>query len=97
VTAYGKLAKLPGGYMLALGQQADGVPVYWAASLYDAEMGLRAGSNRLEVVVGDSGLVSLYGHWSTFTPAKQDIPVLSEQEAIAVFASMGETADTAEL
>lgn len=97
VTAYGRLAKLPGGYMLAFGQQADGVPVYWAASLYDAEMGLSSGSNRLEVVVGDSGLVSLYGYWSAFTPAKQNIPVLSEQEEIAAFAGMGETADTMEL
>jgi hypothetical protein len=97
VTAYGRFAKLPGGYMVAFGQQIGGLPVYWAASMYDGEMGLSSGSNRLEVVVGDSGLVSIYGFWSAFTTTKQNIPVISEEAAVAAFQSMDVNADSAEL
>ncbi len=100
LTAYGRVSKLPGGYLVAFGQMLDGVPVYWAAStqFQDAvEFQVSAQSNRIEVVVSDSGLIKISGWWSEFTPSKHGIAVISEQEAIAAFAAIGEQADTAEL
>ncbi len=97
MTAYGRFEKLTGGYTAAFGQQVDGVPVYWTAALFDSETGLCPMSNRLEVVMGDGGLVSVYGYWSAFTPTKQNIPVMSEEEAAAAFAAIGEQASSAEL
>ena len=96
-TAYGRFEKLPGGYMLAFGQRVDGVPVYWAAALFDSEIGLCPMSNRLEVIVGDGGLVSICGYWSAFEPVKQNVPVIPEEQAVAAFADMGVQADSAEL
>jgi hypothetical protein len=97
VTAYGRISKLSGGYMIAFGQQADGLPVYWAAALRYDDMMPFPESNRIEVVVGDSGPVMISGYWSAFAPTRRDVPVISEQEAIAAFAAIGERADTAEL
>ena len=78
----------------------DGVPVYWAASTQfqnAVEFQLSAQSNRIEVVVSDSGLIKISGWWSAFTPSKQGIAVISGQEAAAAFAAIGEQANTAEL
>ena len=100
VTAYGRSAKLPGGYLAAFGQTLDGVPVYWAASTHPeetAEPMADSQSNRIQIVAGDSGLILISGWWSTFTPAKQDVAVISEADAVAAFADMGENASSAEL
>jgi len=100
VTAYGRVSKLPGGYLLAFGQTLDGVPVYWAASTHPEETyspAAAAQPNRIKVVVGDNGLILITGWWNAFTPTKQDAAVISEEEAIAAFADMGEDAASAEL
>ena len=47
--------------------------------------------------MGDSGLVTLSGYWSSFTPSGHDITVLSQQDAIAAFAAEGVQANVAEL
>jgi hypothetical protein len=100
ITAYGRISKLPGGYLLAFGQALDGVPVYWAVSTHTDETTVpvyNPQSNRIEVVVSDSGLILISGWWSAFTPAKQGIAVISEAEAVAAFANLGEKAGSAEL
>ena len=99
ITAYGRVSKLPGGYLVAFGQTLDGAPVYWAASTqHQNEMTIQssAHSNRIEVVVSDSGLLLIFGYWSAFTTTRQDIAVLSEEEAVAAFANLGEDAASAE-
>ena len=96
VTAFGKMENKTGGYQLAFGQQLDGLPVYWAAATQQDE-GIKPYSNRIEIIVGDSGLVSIYGYWSAFEPVAQEADIICEQEATAAFVSLGEQADHAEL
>jgi hypothetical protein len=100
MTAYGRVSKLPAGYLVAFGQMLNGMPVYWAAStqfenamIYQSS----AQSNRIEVVLSDSGLIKISGYWSTFTPTRQGVSVISEQEAVAAFAAVGEQASSVEL
>ncbi|HNW87689.1 MAG TPA: hypothetical protein PLP25_00620 [Candidatus Limiplasma sp.] len=97
ITAYGKLEHVTSGYRVAYGQLLNGVPVYWAASLHLDEMAACPESNRIEVTLGDSGLVTISGFWSLFTPIGHDITVLSEQDALAAFTAVGVQANAAEL
>lgn len=97
VTAYGKIEAYSDGYMVAFGQQLDGVPVYWAAALHPDDMAAYPESNRLEVCIGNSGLAMISGHWSAFTPEKQGVQVITEEEAVAAFAALGVDAASAEL
>ena len=97
VTAYGRISGYSAGYMVAFGQQLNGVPVYWAASLHMDDMAAYPESNRLEVCIGDSGLTMIFGHWSAFTPAKQGVQVITQEEAVAAFSALGEKAASAEL
>ncbi|HPF87911.1 MAG TPA: hypothetical protein PK537_07640 [Candidatus Limiplasma sp.] len=100
VTAYGAIESLSSGYMVAFGQALDGVPVYWAAATHnnaDTVPNYCSSSNRIEVVVGDSGLIRMSGFWCAFTPTTQNIAVISQQEAIAAFTALGEQATDAEL
>ncbi len=96
VTAYGKMEKFAAGYRLAFGQTLEGVPVYWAASTHVEEITVPSytpQSNRMVIVIGDGGLVRIKGWWSAFTPTKQNVAIVSEADAAAVFAGLGE--DTA--
>lgn len=97
VTAYGRIDGLTGGYMVAFGQQVDGVPVYWAAALHYDEMMMYPESNRAKLMIGDRGLVFMDCHWSVFLKTGKEINVISETDALAAFAAIGEQADTAEL
>jgi len=97
ITAYGKTPHMTGGYRVAFGQLLNGMPVYWAASLHQDQNVYCPESNRIVVGLGDSGLVELSGNWSRFTPAGHESSILSEQEALAAFAAVGEQADQAEL
>ena len=98
ITAYGRLKNLDGGYKVAFGQMLDGVPVYWEASLHlDDVTSVYPESNRIQVTLGDGGLVMLSGFWSCFTPVGKEISAISEQEAISAFTGIGEQAASAEL
>ncbi len=97
ITAYGRISGLTGGYMVAVGQRVDGVPVYWAAAVHRDEMMMYPESNRAEINLGDGGLAFMECDWSAFTQTRQDIAVMSPEEALAVFAALGEDAASAEL
>jgi len=88
VTAYGKLEKYTGVYLLAFGQQLNGLPVYWAAATQRDEW-TKPQSNRIEIIIGDSGLISLYGYWSEFEPVSRETEITSEVDAGARFSAMG--------
>lgn len=96
ITAYGRLEGFSAGYVVAFGQLLDGVPVYWAAATQYDE-GIIPQSNRMLFTIGDSGLAEMSGVWSDFIPVKRDVSILSEQEALAAFAALGEQATYTEL
>lgn len=96
VTAFGRLEGYSSGYVLAYGQRLNGLPVYWAAATQRDEWFVPQ-SNRIQFIVGDSGLISMSGYWSAFTPSGKEAQALTQADAGAAFAATGEQADSAEL
>ena len=69
----------------------EGLPVRWSAeALYFADNGAQAYRNYAEVVYSDEeGLLKMEAYWCAFEPESRADKVLSREEAIERFASVG--------
>ena len=97
VAASGKLETAAGEYTVSFGQSLMGKPVYWSADSVIHEGEVRWESNRIQLVLGDCGLVYADGCWSQFEPAKNPKEIITNQQATEAFAQIGVHAEAPEL